>query len=238
MNDYDEEDEVSIAPSMQLSIWSEWSGKPSKGNPDFKDVDAISVLSQPSVDMDGDFREKPPDVNLGDPNINYEELDPSSAKKKKKPKKKRKNANGEEEPEEEEEKPKHVDDPFSIDAAAEEEEQKNKKKTTVGGGGGGEKMAVGGKPNVKAKKGAKIDPRAAAKQQQQEEEEKNDDENWEYKYFSRPNDSVTLAMAMVAEHSDLQLRERTIAARWVETWDDCSLDFRYLKIKARSLTDM
>ncbi len=183
-------------------------------------------------------------INFGDPNIDYEELEGSKGKKKPK-KKKKKSSSGEEtetEDEKEEEKPKHEDDPLSVDANAEEEDPKKAKEKMKKKKAAAHGANANANTNVKGRAGGLNSGIKGKKDGQMREEETVDDrgelESYEYRYFCRQNDSIVLAMAMVAEHCDIALRERTIASRWVDSWDDCTPSYNYLRIKARSLSDV
>lgn len=149
-------------------------------------------------------------VNFGDPNIDYEELEAKSTKKKPK-KKKKKNVDGTEVDNDPEDiQPKHEDDPLSVDANGDDNDPKKETLTK-------------GKAKFSKKDG---------------QLETLEPESFEYRYFCRQNDSVILAMAMISEHSDIAFRERTIASKWIDTWDDCTSSYSYLRIKAKSLSDV
>jgi len=55
------------------------------------------------------------------------------------------------------------------------------------------------------------------------------------RYQKRPDDSIVLAVAMVSAHHDMDAREQAMASLWLETWDDCSRDYKLLRRRGRDL---
>lgn len=61
---------------------------------------------------------------------------------------------------------------------------------------------------------------------------------FEQRYVQRPADDVVMAVAMVSAHTELESRERAMAQRWLDTWDDNSRDYKTLKRKGTDLAGM
>lgn len=55
------------------------------------------------------------------------------------------------------------------------------------------------------------------------------------RYHTRPADNIVLAVAMVSAHHDMDAREQTMASFWLETWDDCSRDYKLLRRRGGDL---
>ena len=62
--------------------------------------------------------------------------------------------------------------------------------------------------------------------------------DFEERYVKRPHDNVILAVAMISAHHELNQKEKEIATIWLETWDDCSRDFKFLKKKGCGLAGL
>lgn len=55
------------------------------------------------------------------------------------------------------------------------------------------------------------------------------------RYQTRPDDNIVLAVAMVSAHHDMDAREQAMASFWLETWDDCSRDYKLLRRRGGDL---
>lgn len=62
--------------------------------------------------------------------------------------------------------------------------------------------------------------------------------DFEERYVKRPHDNVILAVAMISAHHELDQKEKEIAAIWLDTWDDCSRDFKLLRKKGCGLAGL
>lgn len=61
---------------------------------------------------------------------------------------------------------------------------------------------------------------------------------FEARYVQRPADDIVIAVAMVAAHIELESRERAMAQRWLDTWDDNSREFKALRRKGVDLAGL
>lgn len=62
--------------------------------------------------------------------------------------------------------------------------------------------------------------------------------DFEERYVKRPHDNVVLAVAMISAHHELDQKEKEMATIWLDTWDDCSRDFKFLRKKGYGLAGL
>ena len=55
------------------------------------------------------------------------------------------------------------------------------------------------------------------------------------RYTNAPADIIVTAVSMVATMCELDERERQLAARWLDVWEDHSRNFRLARLKGRNL---
>jgi hypothetical protein len=189
-------------------------------------IETISDMSVPTVDEDGEFSEATPEVNMGDFAVDYAALEAVKAKQA---------------------------------ALLEEERVKQAKRdaaaaqvgpptpTTAGGRnvvtatkvGEEEKsvdvtgIAVGNNNRVKSPK--KRQPAGTRRVPNKDVVKVIGQATYEARYVNRPSDIVVLAMALIESHHEISLRERQMATRWLDTWDDNSRDFKLLKRKGMDM---
>ena len=207
----DTEDEVTVDPSMQLSVpraddvSSRGAGVGGGGNNgmgagggdagegDDVSIDpvtgmiinAVSTVTQPSVDLDGLNREVPaPEVNLGDPKEEYERWTAGPIKR--------------------EDESVNITVSICLDPEAKEREELAKK-------------IAAGVPGV-TKLLSSMGERA-----------------FNRRYRGRPKDIVIIALALISQHCDLAPRDRELAKKWLSVFDDCSPSFRFLVRRGEGL---
>lgn len=61
---------------------------------------------------------------------------------------------------------------------------------------------------------------------------------FEARYVKRPGDEVVLGVALVSIHPDLESREKLLARRWLDVWDDGSRSYKTLKKKGMDLAGL
>jgi hypothetical protein len=61
---------------------------------------------------------------------------------------------------------------------------------------------------------------------------------FEARYVQRPTDDIVIAVAMISMHTELDSRERSMAQRWLDTWDDNSREYKTLRRKGMDLAGM
>ena len=55
------------------------------------------------------------------------------------------------------------------------------------------------------------------------------------RFIDRPAQDMIIAVSFIANHDELEMRERNMADMWLTTWDDCSRDFRMWKRKGMNM---
>lgn len=61
---------------------------------------------------------------------------------------------------------------------------------------------------------------------------------FEARYVTRPVESIVLAVAMISSHAELEMREKQMANRWLDVWDDGSRAYKLLKKKGMDLAGL
>ena len=61
---------------------------------------------------------------------------------------------------------------------------------------------------------------------------------FEARYVTRPVENIILAVAMISSHHELESREKQMAHRWLDTWDDGSRNYKLLKKKGMDLAGL
>lgn len=61
---------------------------------------------------------------------------------------------------------------------------------------------------------------------------------FEARYVSRPADNILLAVAMISVHPELEAREKLLASKWLDIWDDGSRGYKLLKKKGMDLAGL
>lgn len=61
---------------------------------------------------------------------------------------------------------------------------------------------------------------------------------FEARYVARPAESIVLGVAMISSHAELEVREKQMANRWLDVWDDGSRAFKLLKKKGMDLAGL
>lgn len=61
---------------------------------------------------------------------------------------------------------------------------------------------------------------------------------FEARYVQRPADDIVMGAAMISMHTELDNRERAMAQRWLDTWDDNSRGYKTLRKKGMDLAGM
>lgn len=61
---------------------------------------------------------------------------------------------------------------------------------------------------------------------------------FEARYVTRPAESIVLGVAMIASHAELEMREKQMANRWLDVWDDGSRAYKLLKKKGMDLAGL
>ena len=220
-------------------------------------IDTISEMSVPTVDEDGDYSEATPEVNLGDPNIDYVEVERKLAEEAE-----LKAAIARREKEKQREALANAargrpltDEEMRANAQKQKEQQESaaaallvrQESEAALLGEGTNAMAaledkdvtniavVGNDFNDKKRKKPSLmkqkPPNGQVVKQIGQAE-------YEARYVQRPKDAVILACALIANHNELNLREKQMATRWLDTWDDCSRDYKLLKKKGADLSSI
>jgi hypothetical protein len=58
------------------------------------------------------------------------------------------------------------------------------------------------------------------------------------RYLGLPPESVVLAVAMISVTVDMDPKERNVANRWLDLWDDNSMNFRVLKKRGKDISGL
>jgi hypothetical protein len=61
---------------------------------------------------------------------------------------------------------------------------------------------------------------------------------FEARYIRRPKDDVIIAVALVSSHTEIELREKQIAASWLDIWEDFSFEYKLLRKKGMDLSSL
>lgn len=61
---------------------------------------------------------------------------------------------------------------------------------------------------------------------------------FEARYVTRPAESIVLGVAMISSHAEVETREKQMANRWLDVWDDGSRAFKLLKRKGMDLAGL
>lgn len=61
---------------------------------------------------------------------------------------------------------------------------------------------------------------------------------FEARYVTRPAESIVLGVAMISSHAEVENREKQMANRWLDVWDDGSRTFKLLKRKGMDLAGL
>ena len=61
---------------------------------------------------------------------------------------------------------------------------------------------------------------------------------FERRYTARPDDVVVIAVAMVSSHNEIETREKEMANRWLDVWDDGTLDYKIVKKKGKDIAGL
>lgn len=61
---------------------------------------------------------------------------------------------------------------------------------------------------------------------------------FESRYVHRPTENIVLAVAMISAHAELEAREKLLAAKWLDIWDDGSRSYKLLKKKGMDLAGL
>ncbi len=61
---------------------------------------------------------------------------------------------------------------------------------------------------------------------------------FEARYVARPVENIILAVAMISAHHELESREKQMAHRWLDTWDDGSRHYKLIKKKGMDLAGL
>lgn len=64
------------------------------------------------------------------------------------------------------------------------------------------------------------------------------EELFKARFEDRPPQDVIIAVSFIAHHDELELRERNMAIMWLNTWDDCTRDFKMWKRKGMNMASM
>jgi hypothetical protein len=61
---------------------------------------------------------------------------------------------------------------------------------------------------------------------------------FEARYVHRPPDATVLSVAMISAHPEIEAREKSMARRWLDVWDDGSRSYKLLKKKGVDLSGL
>lgn len=61
---------------------------------------------------------------------------------------------------------------------------------------------------------------------------------FETRYVHRPTENIVLAVAMISAHAELEAREKLLAAKWLDIWDDGSRSYKLLKKRGMDLAGL
>jgi hypothetical protein len=61
---------------------------------------------------------------------------------------------------------------------------------------------------------------------------------FEARYVHRPPDATVLSVAMISAHPEIEAREKSMARRWLDVWDDGSRSYKLLKKKGVDLAGL
>jgi hypothetical protein len=190
-------------------------------------IETISDMSVPSVDEDGEYSEATPEVNMGDFALDYAALEEVKSR---------------DAALLEEERVKQAKRDLAASAAqvaGPNTSGRNIVATTPKKVGEDEKsadvtgIAVGNNNRVKSPK--KRQPAGTRRVPNKDVVKVVGQATYEARYVNRPSDIVVLAMALIESHHEISLRERQMATRWLDTWDDNSRDFKLLKKKGMDM---
>jgi len=61
---------------------------------------------------------------------------------------------------------------------------------------------------------------------------------FERRYVTRPAESIVLGVAMISSHAEVESREKQMANRWLDVWDDGTRAFKLVKRKGMDLAGL
>lgn len=201
------------------------------------EFEAVSVLTQPSVDLQGDFVEETPRPNLGDPNIKYppilsnpylkDGLDDVT--------------NVAIEPLVRTLRKKKIAESRDKSVHKDKKDVKRMKDDHHDGHDSRRKSSQGEvsiEHHLHNNEEERISSSNSLVSEVGKEEEEEDQDMLEQRYLRRPSDLVVIAMSLISHHDEVRRTEVAIASLWLEIWNDCSDSYRLLRIKGRNMVDV